>query len=100
MPKALARFRSGQSVSMECYRRNCEGATVNGVLGNEETEEIHPGFHGNERITWEHGTTVRSFRLTDRKRCPCCNTEFAKAIIVSRGRLIKPTIMGYESEPA
>jgi len=73
---------------------------MGGVLGEEDSDSLHPSFHGNGRFMWKHGTPVRSFKLAEHVKCPSCRADFVSAIIVSRGPFIKPIIFGYESEPA
>ena len=100
MSKALAGFKTGQSVRMQCYHHTCKGVVISGTLGKDETENLHPSFHGSERIQWKSGTPVRSFRLESNVRCQRCNAVFVSVIIVSNGQSRKPTIFGCESEPA
>ena len=100
MPKALAQFKPGQKVSLECYHHWCAEIELDADLDKEITSEIHPRFLGSERIRWTPGTPVRLFRLRNNVYCPWCKNTFSKAFVVSNGPSKKPTIFGYESEPA
>jgi len=40
------------------------------------------------------------FSLREYVKCSGCKTTFADAIIVSNGRFKKPTVFGYDPEPA
>lgn len=94
----LSRYKPGQSVLMECYRFICKGVTLTGLLGQEKTDELNPNFDGSERFRWKAKTPVREFGLKSSVRCPGCSNVFVSAIIVSNGKLKKPTIFGYEAE--
>ena len=98
MPKALSQYHSETPVVFGCYHYRCRGVHLWGVLKKEQ--DIHPSFSGSERIRWQPGTTVRSFQLEQPERCHACQSIFVTAIIVSNGRLKKPTIFGYEAKGA
>jgi hypothetical protein len=99
MPKALARFQTGDKVQIACYHPGCEKVNIPVTLGAESY--LHPSFHGNGRFRWQHGAPAKSFFLKERTaNCPNCKTLFATAIIVSRGLGKRPFVFGYDPAPA
>lgn len=100
--KPLKRFCPGLRVGLACYYRGCKDARVTAVLDREITREIHPSFlafGGVGRVRWNPKKPMRAFRLENDIRCPHCHTTFRDALIFSRGRCLRPLIIGYEPEP-
>lgn len=102
MSKALSRFRIGMPLEISCYHPDCANVAVSARLGREITREIHPsfrsvGFAG--RMKWDPKKPMRAFQLENDVTCPNCRAYFRDALIFSRGKSRKPTIIGYEPEP-
>ena len=100
MSKPLARFKTGQTVTIRCYKEGCENVRLQVKLGVED--EIHPSFTGEGRFHWQPGTPARTFDFAYGQNivCPICQTRFGTAIMVSNGKSRKATVFGYEPEPA
>jgi len=107
MPKALYRFKAGGKVFITCYHPGCENVFILVTLGQEY--EIHSSFVQGGRVGrfyWNPNTVVRGFELgrtlggSGYCNCLNCHTLFGSVIIISNGRGKKPTIIGYDPEPA
>lgn len=99
MPEALANYRTGIKVRFTCYV--CPRVELETTLGQEE--RIYPSFQlsgGVGRIRWNPRFHMRTFDIAPYLKCPVCRKIFGSVTICSNGRFKRPTIFGYESEPA
>ena len=102
MPKALAQFRPGMQVQLECYQEDCQQVRIPGTLTKTEAK-VHSAFRalsGVGWIRWRPGSAMRDIRLLRDVQCPNCKRFYQWVIIVSNGSGKKSTIFAYESEPA
>lgn len=107
MPGALSQFHPKDEVVITCYLEGCGEVSVTVTLGQEYN--IHPDFKALGhvgRLQWDPKAVMRGFELAESHggsgyfRCPSCGTSFGDVVVVSNGRFKKPTIFGYDPEPA
>jgi hypothetical protein len=105
--KMLAHLNEGDRVEIICYQEGCERISITATLGREY--KVHPAFiqtGGVGRLRWKPDSHARGFELgktfggSGYCNCPRCHIMFGGVIAISNGRTKKPTLFGYEAEPA
>lgn len=107
MSEALSNYHKGKMVILTCYQPGCDNVQLKVKLGHEY--HIHDAFKQLGmvgRIIWKSGSQIRGFELGETfggsgyRQCPNCRALLSSVIIVSNGWPNRPTIIGYDSEPA
>ena len=92
-----------RDIKFTCYHQGCQDVEIEGTLGRDVTQEIHPDFIAQgkvERIHWDPAKPFNVFMLdgpNGERNCPKCGNVFVEVIIATAqtGEEIR---FGYESE--
>jgi len=106
--KPLAHFKPGGRVKISCYKPGCGQIPPTTVTLGQEYK-VHPSFVQSGRVgrlSWRPTAATKGFELGERSggsgylKCLGCKTLFGSVIIISNGQGMRPTILGYDPEPA